>query len=58
MYTIHDCLSDISVSEHESKEDADTICESMGGKNKCFYVFTKDEKCSTLKESVNQAELF
>lgn len=54
MFAIHDCLSDQPVSEHESKDEADSICEEMGGKNKCYYVFTKESKCAIVKESVSE----
>jgi hypothetical protein len=57
MFTIHDCLSDTIISEHEIKPEADQICESMGGKNKCFFVFesfTSKTKCDKIKESVSE----
>lgn len=57
MFTINDCLSDQPVSDHESKVEADSICESMGGKNKCYYVFTKVESCVKTKEAVRGTEL-
>ena len=54
MFTIHDCLSDTVISEHESKIEADRICESKGGENNCFYVFTKESKCAIVKESAGE----
>lgn len=60
MFNIYDCLSDQLVSEHEIKSEADQICESMGGKNKCFFVFesfTRKAKCAIVKESARVTEL-
>lgn len=57
MLTVHDCLSDCTISDYESKLEADRECERLGGKNKCFYVFTMPVKCDKLKESVSGTEL-
>lgn len=60
MFTIHDCLSDTIISEHEDKLEADRTCEEMGGKNKCFFVFesfTSKAKCAIVKESARVTEL-
>lgn len=57
MFTIHDCLSDTIISEYKDKLEADSVCESMGGKNKCFFVFetfTSPVKCDKIKESVSE----
>lgn len=52
MFTVHDCLSDCTISDHGSKLEADMECERLGGENKCFYVFTSPVKCDKIKESV------
>ena len=54
MFTVHDCLSDCTVSDHESKLEADNECERLGGEKKCFYVFTSPVKCDKIKESVGE----
>ena len=57
MPTVYDCLAD------EPIKDCDTMCEAVeiqkakGGKNNCFYVFTKESKCDIVKESVGNGEL-
>lgn len=56
MFTVHDCLSDCTISDHESKIEADRECERLGGKNKCFFVFTKESKCDKVKESVGERD--
>lgn len=57
MFTVQDCLSDCTIYDHESKIEADRECERLGGKNKCFYVFTSPVKCDKIKESVRGTEL-
>jgi hypothetical protein len=40
-YQVFDCLSDTSITDCATKEEADDLCKRYGGDARCFYVFEK-----------------
>lgn len=57
MLQVFDCLSDEPIKDCDTMGEAIELQKAKGGKNKCFYVFTKESKCAIVKESVRVTEL-